>query len=69
MYRPHKVITNRKLLNRINALGLAIWYMDDGSISKKKRSDGTIRGITVAIHTCFPTIEEALYICNYFKEE
>jgi hypothetical protein len=39
-YRPTKQIANRKLLNRLDAKGIAIWYMDDGHINIRKTKDG-----------------------------
>ena len=38
LYKPNKRIAQRKLLNRLTPLGLAIWYMDDGGLSQKKRN-------------------------------
>jgi len=35
------------MLDRLNDLGLAVWYMDDGSLSKKKYSDGSLAGLKI----------------------
>ena len=54
MYKEKKIIGNRKLLNRLDAKGIAIWYMDDGSLSAEKDSNGKIHsyklGILLDIH-------------------
>lgn len=52
MYKPIKSYT--KLINRIDDLGLAIWYMDDGSLDNRKYSDGTYHGFYIKISTCLP---------------
>ena len=65
-YKPKKNIANRKLLNRLNALGIAIWYMDDGAISFRK-TKGKIHGFYIRISTCIPK-ENIQIIIDYFKE-
>lgn len=65
-YKPHKQFGNRKLLNRLDAKGIAIWYMDDGHINYKK-TNGKIHGFYVKIATCLPK-EELQIIIDYFKE-
>jgi len=67
MYKPTKTIT-RKLLNRLDATGIAIWYMDDGSLTFKKRSDGSVRGLDLKLHTCFLNEAGANMCILYFKE-
>lgn len=66
MYKPKKIIGNRKILNRINALGVAIWYMDDGHINIRKTGD-KVHGFYIKIATCEP-IEQVQVIVDYFKE-
>lgn len=65
-YKPKKIIGNRKLLNRLDALGIAIWYMDDGCINMRT-TNGKIHGFYVRISTCCPK-DEAQIIIDYFKE-
>lgn len=55
MYKPVKNYT--KLINRIDDLGLAIWYMDDGCINNRKYKDGTYHGFYIRISTCLPKIQ------------
>ena len=66
-YKPKKNIGNRKLLNRLDELGLAIWYMDDGCLNIRK-TNGKVHGFYVRISTCCPK-SEAQIIIDYFKEE
>lgn len=65
-YKPKKDIANRKLLNRLDLQGLAIWYMDDGHINYKKR-DGVIKGFYIKIATCVEKSQIQILI-DYFKE-
>ena len=66
-YKPKKILGNRKLLNRLDALGVAIWYMDDGHINIRKSKEGKIHGFYIKIATCIPK-EEVQVIIDYFKE-
>lgn len=65
-YKPKKIIGNRKLLNRLDAKGVAIWYMDDGHINFRK-TNGKIHGFYIKISTCLSQIENQIII-DYFKE-
>ena len=66
-YKPTKILGNRKLLNRLDAKGIAIWYMDDGHINIRKDKDGRPIGFYIKIATCLPK-DELQIIINYFKE-
>ena len=66
-YKPKKFLGNRKLLNRLNAKGIAIWYMDDGCINIRKDKDGRPMGFYIKIATCLPK-DELQVIIDYFKE-
>ena len=66
-YKEKKIIGNRKLLNRIDARGIAIWYMDDGSINIRKDKNGRPMGFYIKISTCEPK-QEVQIIIDYFKE-
>ena len=65
IYRPTKKL-NRKLLNRLSAREIAIWYMDDGHINYRK-SNNKIHGFYIKIATCLPK-EDLQIIIDYFKE-
>lgn len=62
----YKNIYNRKLLNRLNAKHIAIWYMDDGGLSKKKKN-GIIHGNELFLNT-HTTKENNQVIIDYFLE-
>lgn len=66
-YKHKKVLGNRKLLNRLDARGIAIWYMDDGHINIRKDKDGRPMGFYIKIATCLPK-NELQIIIDYFKE-
>lgn len=66
-YKPNKIIGNRKLLNRLDAKGIAIWYMDDGHINIRKDKDNRPMGFYIKIATCLRK-EEVQTIIDYFKE-
>lgn len=67
LYTPTKQISNIKLLNRLDPLGLAIWYMDDGNISYKKYKD-SVRGFYITIST-YTSKEETQKLIEYFKDK
>lgn len=72
IYKPEGKIFSRKLLNRVTALGLAIWYMDDGSLNFKKHTNKSgekkIHGLFLRISTCLPKRYAQVYI-DWLKEE
>jgi hypothetical protein len=60
---PNSIKTfTRKALNLLTNEGIAIWYMDDGSLCRKSDKCSTLR-----LHTCFLDIEEAYIVINYFS--
>lgn len=66
VYKPTKKLGNRKLLNRLSAREIAIWYMDDGYINYRK-TNNKIHGFYIKIATCIPK-EELQIVIDYFKE-
>lgn len=60
-----KDIANRRLLEKLTPLGLAIWYMDDGGLSQKKR-DGIIVANELMLNTHLSK-EDNQVIIDYFK--
>lgn len=66
MYKPKKILGNRKILNRLDARGIAIWYMDDGHINIRKTKD-KVHGFYIKIATCLSK-EENQIIIDYFKD-
>ena len=67
IYKPTKTIANRKILNRLDALGVAMWYMDDGHINIRKDKCGRPMGFYIKISTCIPK-DSLQIIIDYFKE-
>lgn len=68
VYKDKKIIGNRKLLNRLTPMGVAIWYMDDGHINIRKTKEGKVHGFYIKISTCEPK-DEVQAIIDYFKEQ
>lgn len=67
VYKGKKILGNRKLLNRLSARELAIWYMDDGHINIRK-TNGRPCGFYIKISTCEPK-QEVQTIIDFFKEQ
>lgn len=63
-----KKIVNRKILNKLTPLALAIWWMDDGSLVIYNRKDRNAVNRYATLATCSFTIEENLEIIKYFSE-
>lgn len=66
VYIPKKTIT-RKLLNWLNPLGIAIWFMDDGCINVNTSKQRSSIQHTIKIATCVD-LNTANIIINYFNE-
>lgn len=66
VYIPKKTIT-RNLLNWLNPLGLAIWYMDDGCINVNTSKQRSSIQHTIKIATCVD-IETVNIIIDYFDD-
>ena len=66
VYNPKKTIT-RKLLNWLDPLGIAIWYMDDGCINVNTSKQRTSIQHTVKIATCVD-LKTVHIIIDYFIE-
>lgn len=62
----YKNIYKRKLLNRLLPQHLAIWYMDDGGLSQKKRN-GRVHANELFLNTC-TTRENNQVVIDYFLE-
>lgn len=66
IYKNNKKTFSRKILNMLTPQGIAIWYMDDGGLSAKKR-DGKIHAYELFLNT-HETKETNQIIINYFLE-
>lgn len=67
LYKSGKIIANRKILNRLTAQEISIWYMDDGHINIRKSKDGKVHGFYIKISVCRPK-DEVQILIDYFKE-
>jgi hypothetical protein len=65
-YKSGKKHYSRRILDYLTPLGIALWYMDDGSLSYKKR-EGKIHGREIHLNT-YCSLEEAEIIRTYFDE-
>lgn len=65
MYKNNKKIITEECLNYLTPETIAIWYMDDGSLGKKKRN-GKIHAYELFLCT-YMSDEEHDLIINYFK--
>jgi len=66
MYNANKKKISKKILSYLTPKGIAIWYMDDGSLCAKKRK-GRIHGSELYIST-YISKEENQLIIDYFKD-
>lgn len=67
-YRDRIKVVSRKLLNRLSNLGMAVWFMDDGSlIPHSYKSDGSIRALKLRLHTSCFTLEEHEIMKEFFS--
>lgn len=68
IYIPKKTIT-RRLLNWLDELGLAIWYMDDGfiNINESEQRHGSVQR-NIRISTCVDE-QTCNIMIDYFKEK
>jgi hypothetical protein len=72
IYRNGKKTYSKPLLNLLNEEALAIWYMDDGSLSHStyKRKDGfEYYSKCRAVLNTYTNYEEALILQQYFKNK
>lgn len=66
IYKNKVKTVSRYILNFLTAEAVAVWYMDDGSLSYKKR-DGEIHAREFTLNT-YLSVEENQVIVDYFKE-
>ena len=65
-YQPKKNILKLKFLNKLTPLHLAIWYMDDGSLSRRKLKNNTYSIRQLFIHTGLNK-EDNMFLVEFFK--
>lgn len=66
IYSNSKKRISLSSLRRLNDLGVAIWYMDDGSLYPKKRNN-KVHAYELCISTCCSE-QEAVDCISFFKE-
>lgn len=67
IYKNKRKIFSRKVLNRLDAQGIAIWWMDDGCLFPKKRNN-KIHAWELYLNT-YLSEQENLIIIKYFQEK
>lgn len=67
VYKNGDKTFSRKLLNRLDAKGIAIWFMDDGHINIRK-DKGRPCGFYIKLSIC-KSKEEVQTIIDFFKEQ
>ena len=72
IYTPIGKVLSRKLLNRLTPLGLAIWYMDDGGLNHKKKTNlkgqRIIYSTALRLSVCTTSTEVIQSYIDYFRE-
>lgn len=66
IYKNNQKYISRKILNMLDLESIAIWYMDDGSLSAKKKN-GRICAYELTLNT-YLSKEDNQIIIDYFKE-
>jgi len=66
LYKDNRKVISRYLLDKLTLEAIAIWYMDDGGLSTKKRN-GRIKAYELFLNTHLSKRENQIII-DYFKE-
>lgn len=67
IYKNGKKTITEKLLNRLTPRELALWWMDDGSMSKRiNKHTGRVKGLIFTLSTCVSR-EQNQIILDWFK--
>lgn len=67
LYPQDKKCFSRRVLNYLTPEGIALWYMDDGYVSKRKNNTSECYVSEMRLAT-FCSLEEADSIISYFEE-
>ena len=69
LYKKEGKTLTRKLLDRLSIREIAIWWMDDGSMSKKiNKNTGNIKALVFTLSTCCSK-EQNQIIIDWFLEK
>jgi hypothetical protein len=66
LYKDNVKTFSDKVLNKLNDQAVAIWFMDDGSLTLRKK-DGQVKSCQFKLSTC-TTIEQNEIIRKFFKK-
>ena len=69
MYQENLKMAPMSVLHQLTPIGLAVWYMDDGSLSYRKNPNGSIKSRNVTLHIQGFDYQSQLNIVQYFKEK
>ena len=68
LYKEGKKTITKEVLEMLTPLSIALWFLDDGSLVRKKQADGSPGPYTTMIYT-FLSKEENELIRDYFLEK
>jgi len=68
MYRNGVKVVRPNMLHRLTPLGLALWYLDDGSLSYCRNPGGSIASRQMSLATSSFTEAEHDLMADYFRE-
>lgn len=67
MYRNGKLFITRSVLDMLSPEGIAIWFMDDGSCSYRRKANGDISSVSISLCS-YHTEPEIEVIIGYFQD-
>lgn len=68
LYNNGKKTITKEVLELLSPLSIALWWMDDGNLSRRKQKDGTPGSYTLRLYT-YLSFEENKLIRDYFIEK
>lgn len=68
-YPKGKKVVTPEILGSISALGMAVWFMDDGTTLFHFNNEGDALGAEIRLYTCGFTTEECELIRTWMKEK
>lgn len=68
-YRGERKVVTTKLLNRLTPLGLALWFMDDGSLIPHSYKNGKIYALKLRLHTSNFNLFEHGIMKSWFSDK
>lgn len=67
-FKEDKTKYSERILNKLDAAGLAIWIMDDGTVTKRYRQDGTTHAVQFKLSLCTPSTEEVQTVIDVLNK-